>query len=99
MAITWYWGLAHLLTQAGIDIDDVYDLLSAWLAGERPIWFVPAVDEATGLRPSVLMGRTDNGDPLVILARVDGKDIYIINAFDPTPELIAQFEEWEGRHG
>ncbi len=99
MAITWYWGLAHLLTQAGIDVDDVYDLLSAWLAGERPLWFMPAVDDATGLKATVLMGRTDNGHPLVILARLDGKDLYVINAFRPTSELIADFEEWEARHG
>lgn len=76
----------------------MYDLISAWLTGERPIWFMPAVDDATGLKASVLVGRTDGGDPLVILARVEGKDIYIINAFRPTLELIADFREWETRH-
>ncbi|MFE3003172.1 hypothetical protein ACFXG4_50595 [Nocardia sp. NPDC059246] len=99
MAITWYWGLAHLLAQSGIDIDDVYDLLSAWLAGERRVWFMPAVDDAAGLEASVLMGRADDGQPLLLLARIDGKDIYIINAFRPTPELVAEFEQWEARNG
>ncbi|MFJ9368669.1 hypothetical protein ACIRRA_30175 [Nocardia sp. NPDC101769] len=97
MAITWYWGLAHLLAQSGIEIDDVYDMLSAWLAGQRQIWFMPAVDDATGIKASILVGRADDGQPLVILARVDGKDIYIVNAFRPTPELVADFERWESR--
>ncbi|MFE3194247.1 hypothetical protein ACFXHA_34940 [Nocardia sp. NPDC059240] len=90
--------MAHLLAQSGIDIDDVYDLVSAWLVGERRVWFVPAVDDATGLKASVLMGRTDNGLPLLLLARIDGKDIYVINAFHPTPELIPEFEQWEARN-
>lgn len=44
------------------------------------------------------MGRTDDGRPLLILARIDGKDIYVINAFHPTPELVADFEHWEARN-
>ena len=98
VAITLFWGLASLLTRSGIDIDDVYDMISAWLTGERPLRFVPGVDDATGLKATVLMGRTDIGQPLLILARIDGPDLYLINAFHPTPEQIADHERWEHRN-
>jgi hypothetical protein len=98
VAIRYYWGLVHLLALSGIDINDVYDMLSALLTGERPMWFIPATDDATGIKASVLMGRTDDGRPLVVLARVDGRDLYVVDAFEPTPELIADFEEWEARN-
>lgn len=84
---------------AGIDFDDVYDLLSAWLAGRPAANLVHArcrrCHRTEGL---VLVGRTDDGRPLLILARIDGKDIYVINAFHPTPELVADFEHWEARN-
>ncbi|MFE3696620.1 hypothetical protein ACFXO7_01970 [Nocardia tengchongensis] len=98
MAITYYWGLARLLAMSGISFDDVADLLYSWLRGERRIWFMPAVDDTTGLKPSVLMGRSDSGDILVLLARIDRRDIYIINASRPSSELVADFEAWEARN-
>ncbi|WP_405498908.1 hypothetical protein [Nocardia sp. NBC_00511] len=98
MAVTWYWGLARLLALAGIDFDEVADLFYAWLRGERRLWFIPAVDDATGLKPAVLVGRTDTGEVLVVLARIDGRDIYIINASRPSTELMADFEAWEARN-
>ncbi|MET8422551.1 hypothetical protein [Nocardia sp. NPDC004860] len=98
MAITYYWGLARLLAVSGIDFDDVADMLYAWLRGERRICFMPAVDDTTGLKPSVLIGRSDSGEVLVLLARIDRRDIYIINASRPSSELVADFEAWEARH-
>ncbi|MGF6888184.1 hypothetical protein ABIA39_006703 [Nocardia sp. GAS34] len=98
MGITWFWGLAALLARSGIEIDDVYDLVSAWLAGQRPMRMLPGVDDATGLKAAVLMGRGDDGRLLVILARIDGPDLYVINAFLPTGELIAEHERWEHRN-
>lgn len=95
MAITWFWGLAHLLTRSGIDMDDISDMVSAWLTGQRPLRVVPGVDDATGLKATVLMGRTDEGQLLLILARIDGPDLCVINAFHPTPEQIASHERWE----
>ncbi|BAW07858.1 conserved hypothetical protein [Nocardia seriolae] len=59
---------------------------------------MPAVDDTTGLKPSVLIGRTDSGEPLVLLARIDGRDIFIINASRPSSELVADFEAWEARN-
>lgn len=98
VAIRYYWGLAHLLAQSGIDIDDVYDMLAALLAGERPMWFIPATDDVTGIAASVLMGRTDDGRPLVVLARVQGRDLFVVDAFEPDAGLIADFEKWEARN-
>ncbi|MFI1917763.1 hypothetical protein [Nocardia sp. NPDC020380] len=98
MAITWFWGLATLLARSGIDLDDLYDLVSAWLRGQRSLRLLSGVDHTTGIKASVLMGRTDSGQLLVIIARIDGRDLYVINALHPTPELIADHERWEHRN-
>ncbi|WP_327141465.1 hypothetical protein [Nocardia sp. NBC_01327] len=95
MAIEWYFALAQVLTRAGIDIDDVFDLVNAWLAGERPVWLRPADDRATGTRYVVLWARTGEGRPLAVLARVMGPDLYICGANYLRPEQVTEFEKWE----
>ncbi|WP_194813743.1 hypothetical protein [Nocardia sp. XZ_19_385] len=98
MGIEWYFALGQILARAGVDSDDVFDLVNAWLAGERPVWLRPADDRATGIRYVVLWGRTGSGAPLAVLARAMGPDLYICGAGHLQPEQVTEFEKWEATH-
>lgn len=96
MAIEWYWAFAQMLALTGVDADDVFDMVDAWLKGNRPVWLRSAVDPATGLTSLVILGRADNnGRPLSVFARRRGHDIEIYSAAYLTIDQAADFEKWE----
>ncbi|MGW2662244.1 hypothetical protein ACWCW7_14870 [Nocardia tengchongensis] len=95
MAIEWYWALAQMLALTGVDPDDVFDLVDAWMKGIRPVRLRTATDPATGLGSLVVWGRADDGTPLAIYARRVGRDILVYNAAYLTADQVAEFEKWE----
>ncbi|WP_405180975.1 hypothetical protein OG225_07235 [Nocardia sp. NBC_01377] len=95
MAIEWYWALAQLLARSGVDPDDVFDLVNAWLAGRQRVWLRTAGDPVTGLSSLVVWGRADDGTPLVVYARRLGRDIEVYNAEYLTADQVEDFEKWE----
>lgn len=95
MAIEWYWALAQMLARAGVDPDDVFDFVDAWMKGNRPVWLRSATDPATDLVSLVIWGRADDGTPLAIFARRVGHDIQVYNAAYLTADQAAEFEKWE----
>lgn len=94
VAIEWYWALLHMLARTGVDPDDVFDLVDAWMRG-RPVRLRTAIDQATGLRSLVIWGRADDGTPLSVFARRLGRDIEVYNAAYLTADQVAEFEKWE----
>ncbi len=95
MAIEWYWALAQVLMHTGVDPDDVFDLVDAWMKGDRQVRLRTAVDPATGLTSLVIWGRTDDGTPLSVFARRLGRDIEVYSAAYLTADQAADFEKWE----
>ncbi|MGV9539704.1 hypothetical protein ACWDSF_00005 [Nocardia beijingensis] len=95
MAIEWYWALAQMLVRTGVDPDDVFDLVDAWMKGNRPVWLRAAVDPATGLTSLVVWGRAEDGTPLSVFARRLGRDIEVYSAAYLTADQVADFEKWE----
>ena len=88
-----------MLAVAGVSFDDVVDLVSAWLDGERSVWFRVGDDPVTGLAYVVLTARTDSGRPLRVLARVIGPDLHILSAtYRVGDRDLAEFENWEAHH-
>ena len=90
--------MAQMLATAGVDIDDVFDIVNAWLAGVRPVWLRVADDQPTGLRYSVLWARAGTGRPLCVLARVIGSDLHVVGAAHMNAEQVTEFEKWEATH-
>ncbi|NNH69064.1 hypothetical protein HLB23_04115 [Nocardia uniformis] len=95
MAIEWYWALAQMLVRTGVDPDDVFDLVDAWMKGKRPVWLRSAVDPATSLVSLVIWGRADDATPLAVYARRVDRDLEVYNAAYLEPDQIAEFEKWE----
>lgn len=95
VAIEWYWALAQMLARAGVDLDDVFDLVDAWMTGNRRVWLRTAVDPATELTSLVIWGRADDGTPLAVFARRVGRDIEVYSAAYLTADQAADFEKWE----
>lgn len=95
MAIEWYYALADVLIKVGTNIDDVFDLVNEWLAGERRVWLRPATDPVTRLRVLVIWGRLADGAPLAVYGRPDGPDLLIFNARYLNADEAADFERWE----
>ncbi|WP_040796705.1 hypothetical protein [Nocardia higoensis] len=95
MAIEWFWALAQMLARTGVDPDDVFDLVDAWMRGNRAVWLRTAVDPATGLGSLVIWGRTDDGTPMSVFARRLGVDIEVYSAAYLTADQVVAFEKWE----
>ncbi|MGW4369789.1 hypothetical protein ACWEKT_29490 [Nocardia takedensis] len=95
MAIEWYWALAQMLARTGVDLDQVFDVVDAWMKGTRRVWLRTAVDPATGLSSLVIWGRSDEGTPLVVFARHRDRDIEVCNAAYLTADQAAELEKWE----
>ncbi|WP_281179511.1 hypothetical protein [Nocardia inohanensis] len=36
MAVEWFWALAKMLERYGVDPDDVFDVVEAWISREPP---------------------------------------------------------------
>lgn len=98
VAIVWYWALAQMLERTGVNPDDVFDLVDAWMKGKRPVRLRSATDPATGLISIVVWGRADGGRPLAIFARRTGRDIQVYNALELGPDQVAELEKWEATH-
>ncbi len=79
----------------GVDQDDVFDLVDAWMRGNRRVWLRTAVDPATGLVSLVVWGRTDDGALLSVFARRLDRDIEVYSAAYLTADQAADFEKWE----
>ncbi|MGF6888164.1 hypothetical protein ABIA39_006683 [Nocardia sp. GAS34] len=95
MGIEWYWALAQMLARTGVDADDVFDLVDAWMKGKRSVWLRTAVDPATGLTSLVIWGRAEDGLPLSVFARRVGHDIEVFTAAYLTADQATDFEKWE----
>ncbi|MFJ9370289.1 hypothetical protein ACIRRA_38515 [Nocardia sp. NPDC101769] len=95
MAIEWYWALAQMLARAGVDPDDVFDLVDTWMKGNRRVWLRTATDPTTGLMSVVIWGRADNGRPLAVFARRIDRDIEVYSAEYLDSDQTADFEKWE----
>ena len=95
VAIEWYWALAQVLMRTGVDADDVFDLVDAWIRGARRVWLRNAIDPATGLKSLVIWGRADDGTPLSVFARRLDRDIEVYGAAYLTADQVAEFEKWE----
>ncbi|MGY1972973.1 hypothetical protein [Nocardia gipuzkoensis] len=95
MAIEWYWALAQMLARTGVDLDDVFDFVDAWMKGDRPVWLRSASDPATGLVSLAIWGRGDDGTPISVFARRLGRDIEVYSAAYLTADQAADFEKWE----
>lgn len=95
MAIEWYWAFAQMLARAGVDPDNVFDMIDAWMKGNRPVWLRSATDPVTGLATLVIWGRADDGTALAVFARRLDRDIQVYNAAYLTTEQAAEFEKWE----
>ncbi|MGW4126319.1 hypothetical protein [Nocardia sp. NPDC004711] len=54
MAITWFWAILKMLDRYGVDPDDMFDVINAWMTATRPVWFRTATDPATGLTTFVI---------------------------------------------
>ncbi|MEV6073075.1 hypothetical protein AB0L82_41585 [Nocardia sp. NPDC052001] len=90
MAIDWHYRLAYLLGVAGINIDDVIDALADWLSGQHRVWL-----RSTDSQYVVVWMRTAHGQPVEILARIAGSDLYLIAGRTLTGERLTDFEKWE----
>ncbi|OJF81000.1 hypothetical protein NS14008_19615 [Nocardia seriolae] len=84
-----------MLARTGVDPDDVFDFVDAWMKGNRQVWLRPAVDPTTGLMSLVIWGRADDGTPLAVFARRVGRDIEVYNAEYLAADQAAELEKWE----
>ncbi|MFE3280338.1 hypothetical protein [Nocardia sp. NPDC059239] len=95
MAITWFWAILKMLDRYGVDPDDMFDVINAWMTATRPVWFRTATDPATGLTTFVIWGRAENGTVTAVYARPKGHDTEVYAARYLTADQIAEFEKWE----
>ncbi|MTE14537.1 hypothetical protein [Nocardia aurantiaca] len=95
MAITWFWALTRMLERYGVDPDDVFDVIDAWVTAKRPVWFRTATDPASGLTTFVIWGRPGGGTLTAVYAHRKGSDTEVYAARYLGPDQIAEFEKWE----
>ncbi|MGW4241214.1 hypothetical protein [Nocardia sp. NPDC004722] len=82
-----------MLARYGVDPDDVFDVINAWMTAKWPVWFRPATDPATGLTTFIIWGRADSGTPIAVYAHAKGHDTEGYIARYLTVEQLTELEK------